>query len=377
MGFPLKIEDGTTIAFVLVDVSTRNVIAGMAGYAVRVFLTLLVLALVISWLLSRRMKRMAAEPINEISRAVAAYSQDKNNGKKVTDRFTSLEIRTGDELENLSTSLAKMEQDLIKYEEDITRITAEKERIRAELDMAAMIQKSQLPRVLTSFSKREDFDIDASMTPAKEIGGDFYDSYLIDEDHLCMAIADVSGKGIPAALFMMISRIMIKNRIMSGDTPAQALYHVNNRLLENEESSMFVTVWLCVFDLASGRGISANAGREHPALRRADGKYELVVYRHSPAVGSMENLKFREHEFVLNPGDSLFVYTDGVPEATNAGEELFGTERMIQALNQEPDASCGRILSNVRSAVDAFAGEAEQFDDLTMLCFTYRGRNVR
>jgi sigma-B regulation protein RsbU (phosphoserine phosphatase) len=257
--------------------------------------------------------------------------------------------------------------------DEVTKVTAEKERIGAELNMATAIQASQLPRLFPAFPNRPEFDLFASMDPAKEVGGDFYDFFLVDDDHIALVMADVSGKGVPAALFMMVSRVLIKSRLQSGESPSEALMNVNDQLCEGNDAEYFVTVWVAVVQISTGKGVAANAGHEHPVLRRAGGTYELVVYRHAPALGLMDGIPFRQHDFVMHPGDSLFVYTDGVPEATNDSDELFGSDRMLAALNENPDASPNDVLVNVRRSVDGFVGEAEQFDDLTMLCFRYLG----
>ena len=211
------------------------------------------------------------------------------------------------------------------------------------------------------------------MTPAKEVGGDFYDFFLVDEDHIALVMADVSGKGVPAALFMVIAKTLIKNHAQSGESPAEILERVNEQLCEGNEAEVFVTVWHAIIEISTGKGLAANAGHVHPALRRADGKYELAVYRHSIAVAAMEGVRFKEHEFKLEPGDSLFVYTDGVPEAADSKPELFGNERMLAALNRDPAASPRDLLANVRGEIDSFVGDAAQFDDITMLCFRYFG----
>ena len=216
------------------------------------------------------------------------------------------------------------------------------------------------------------------MTPAKEVGGDFYDFFLIDDDHLAMVMADVSGKGVPAALFMVIAKTLIKNAAQLGEySPAKVLMSANEQLCEGNEAELFVTVWLAIMEISTGKGKAANAGHEHPTLRRKDGKYELVEYRHSPAVATMDGIRFKEHDFELHPGDSLFVYTDGVAEATNAKNELFGTDRMLQALNKDPGAAPKKILAAVKSSVDEFVGEAPQFDDITMLGMVYYGNENR
>ena len=186
-------------------------------------------------------------------------------------------------------------------------------------------------------------------------------------------MADVSGKGVPAALFMVIAKTLIKNRAQMGGGPAEILSYVNEQLCEGNDAELFVTVWFAILDMTTGKGLAANAGHEHPALRRAGGEYELVIYRHSPAVATMKGMRFREHEFELHPGDSLFVYTDGVAEATNAHDELFGNERMLEALNEDPDATPEKLLPTVRKHIDRFVGDAPQFDDITMLGLLYKG----
>ena len=226
-----------------------------------------------------------------------------------------------------------------------------------------------LPRVFPPYPDRSEFDIYASMTPAKEVGGDFYDFFLIDDDHLALVMADVSGKGVPAALFMVIAKTMIKDRALMGGTPGQILTDVNSRLSEANDSGYFVTVWLAIVQISTGKGIAANAGHEHPALRRKDGSFELVKYRHSPAVAIMEGMKFRDHEFELGKGDAIFVYTDGLPEATDSSDEMFGADRLLAALNRRQGMDTMELLKNVNSEVDAFVGDAPQFDDLTMLAF--------
>ncbi len=261
-------------------------------------------------------------------------------------------------------------RDLINKYEEQEKTSA---RIGAELTMATDIQASQLPRLFPAFPNIPEIDVFASMTPAKEVGGDFYDFFLVDESHIGLVMADVSGKGIPAALFMMISRVLIKSRLQNGESPGKALESVNDHLCENNETGLFVTVWVAVLDIHTGKGIASNAGHEHPAIRRASGKYELVTYKHSPAVAAIEGIGFKEHEFELAPGDSLFVYTDGVAEATNARNELFGTERMLEVLNRNPDAMPEQVLSGVMDGINEFVAGAEQFDDITMLCLRYNG----
>ena len=285
--------------------------------------------------------------------------------------------RTGDEVEELAQSFAALTHKTVEYVDTVKRVTAEKERIGAELSLATKIQAAMLPHIVPAFPDRTDFDIIGSMDPAKEVGGDFYDYFLIDDDHLCMEIADVSGKGVPAALFMMASKIILQSVAMLGRSPAEILSKTNEAICSNNEAQMFVTVWLGILELSTGRLTAANAGHEYPVLKGPDGSFELYKDKHGFVIGGLEGARYREYELQLEPGAKLFVYTDGVPEATSAEEELFGTDRMIEALNREPEASPQGILKNVRRAVDDFVQDAEQFDDLTMLCLEFKGSDAR
>ena len=274
-------------------------------------------------------------------------------------------VALGEQME----TIRRMERE--QMEQEYAR--REQERIAQELEMAREIQASALPQTFPAFPDRTEFDLFASMTPAKEVGGDFYDFFPIDSDHMALVIADVSGKGIPAALFMMASRTLIRNELVGGCDPATALKRANLQLCERNDSGMFVTVWLAVVEISTGKGIACNAGHEKPGLQRAGGKFELLEYRHNLFVGVMEMARYQNREFELHPGDCLFVYTDGVPEANDASENMFGEERLLGALNQHPDASPEELVHTVHEEVKRFRGEAPQFDDITMLCFRLKG----
>ena len=211
------------------------------------------------------------------------------------------------------------------------------------------------------------------MTPAREVGGDLYDFFLIDEDHLCLVIGDVSGKGVPASLFMMLSSALIHHVAMHELSPAKILTEVNNEICNRNPEQMFVTVWLGVLEISTGILTAASAGHEYPALRKAGGSFEILKDKHGFVLGGMPGVRYREYTLQLEPGTKLFVYTDGVPEATDANQQMFGTDRMIAALNTATDKDPGAILESVKNAVSSFVGNAEQFDDLTMLCLEYKG----
>ena len=253
---------------------------------------------------------------------------------------------------------------------NITLIAKAKERIDAELELSRKIQADSLPAIFPPFPDRTEFDIYASMTPAKEVGGDFF---LIDDDHLGMVMADVSGKGVPAALFMMMSKNLIGNYAMQGDSPARVLELANDVICEHNEEEMFVTVWLGVLEISTGRITAANAGHEFPIILKANGDFEIFRDKYGFVIGGLSGAKYKDYEFRLEKGGMIFLYTDGVPEATNAAEELFGTDRLLEAMNANMEKDTEAILAAVKNAVNGFVGSAEQFDDLTMLGLKYYG----
>lgn len=267
------------------------------------------------------------------------------------------------------------EQLVIDVEEKTKKIEAimeERKKAEAELELAASIQESALPNVFPAFPDRNEFDLYAIMNPAKEVGGDFYDFFLIDDDHLCMVIADVSGKGVPASLFMMTSKTTIDNVAMLESSPEEILTKANEAICANNKMDMFVTVWLGVLEISTGKLTSANAGHEYPFVKK-NGKFEVFKDKHGMAVGVMDGIKYKEYTVDLLPGDCILVYTDGVAEANNKKKELFGLERIQKALDGCSSDDCKDIITTVRTSIDEFANGATQFDDITMLCLKYNG----
>ncbi|MBR4234634.1 MAG: SpoIIE family protein phosphatase [Clostridia bacterium] len=252
-------------------------------------------------------------------------------------------------------------------------LALEKERIATELALAARIQANYLPK---QYPERRELELAASMTPAKEVGGDLYDFFLIDEDHLCLVIGDVSGKGVPASLFMMLSSSLIHHVAMRDTSPANILHEVNAEICSRNPEEMFVTVWLGILEISTGKLTAANAGHEYPALKRSGASFDILKDKHGFVVGGMNGVRYRNYEMQLLPGEKLFVYTDGVPEANDAAGEMFGEGRMVAALRECEDGTPSQILSEVQRAVNAFAGDAPQFDDLTMLCLQYNGADA-
>ncbi len=365
-------KSGDVICMVLVDISMEKIMSDRQRFLIQIAVIIAIIAAVMLGVILFVTDRMILKPIGKLGAAANGYVENRNDGTSEKSVFEPLKIKTGDEIEDLYDSLRRMENDINVYIKEVTSITAEKERIGAELDVARHIQASMLPCIFPAFPERHEFDVYASMTPAKEVGGDFYDFFLVDDDHLAIVMADVSGKGVPAALFMMISKTLIKSAAQSGLSPKAVLEKVNGQLCENNEAEMFVTVWLGIVEISTGRMKCANAGHEYPAIMRKGGDFELYKDKHGFVLAGMDGSIYREYEIDLNAGDKLFVYTDGVPEATNADNVLYGPERMLRALNGAKNGSCRRLLESLHNDVNEFVGEADQFDDITMLCFEIR-----
>ena len=303
-----------------------------------------------------------------------AETRRNTNANTSTDIFQSLPNGEITEFNDLVDSLQQMEIDMNEYVVNLRKMTEDRTRIKSELELAESIQSNMLPSIFPAFPERSEFDIYALMDPAREVGGDFYDFFLIDKDHLAMVIADVSGKGIPAALFMMMSKILVKNYVTTGSSPAEALAAVNNTICQNNTNDMFVTIWLGILTISTGTIIAANAGHEYPILQRAGGQFEVIKDKHGFVVGSMPNLKYSEYEIDFHTGDTLFVYTDGLPESTNSANEQFGLDRILEVLNNEPDGEVEDLFVSMGVAVAEFVQDAEQFDDLTMLAL--KGKDI-
>lgn len=377
----LDLQDGkavlTGITFFQGDLLNQIRLSTLWHTLTTMFYQILLLSVVM-----RRIFVYMLHPLKNILKEIRSYTQSKDSRKAESDLKMHLSGKHArairqNEIGQLADDFIDLTKEIDDYTKRIEREASARERITYELEMAAQIQGRMLPEAHPQFSDHPEFVLSACMTPAREVGGDFYDYFLVDDSHLVMVMADVSDKGIPAALFMAQAKALIKSRAIAGENPGQILTRVNNQLNENNENGYFVTVWMGMIDLATGEGVAANAGHEHPALCRRDGTFHLVVYKHDMVVGMIAGINYRQHEFRLDPGDRLFVYTDGVPEASNAKQEQFGTDRMIEVLNAHADARPGELLDEMVHAIDSFTGEAPQFDDMTMMCLWYKGKPER
>lgn len=364
---PVKNTEGRVTAILCVERPMDELILGRREYLENVLVATVLLVIAACICLALYIKRHFAKPIEKISAEATRFAKAPANGDKAELQNLS-HIR---EVVMLAQSIDKMEEDTLLHMEELTRATAERERMAVELSLATTIQENMLPNTFPPYPNRRDFDIFASMDAAKEVGGDFYDFYLLDNDRLVFLVADVSGKGIPAALFMMRAKMTIKSLAETGADVHTILSEANAKLCEGNEAGMFVTAWLGIVDMRTGLLSYANAGHNPPLLRNGQGSFEYLKTRANFVLAGMEGAPYRKHEIQLSPGDEIFLYTDGVTEATNAEQELFGEARLLAVLNDATAECVAEKCKRIKGAIDTFVGEAEQFDDITMLSLRF------
>lgn len=328
---------------------------------------LVVLALICMSMINQ----VVIRPLELVEHNIRLYKTTKN-GETVRNNLSKL--RSHNELAKLGADVSDLTLEMGDYMNRIETITAEKQRITTELSLAGRIQSSMLPTKFEFDPPRSEFAIYASMDPAKEVGGDFYDFVMIDDDHLIMLIADVSDKGIPAALFMMACKITLIHNIKTiKDSPARILKKTNQAICSHNPEDMFVTIWLGILDLKDGTLRCSNAGHEYPILKQPEGSFELVHDKHGLVIGSYEESLYPEYTLKLEKGSTLFVYTDGLPEASDVNGKQLGIERVLELLNRNPDKTPKEVLDSMKKAVADYTKDREPFDDLTMLCLRYNG----
>jgi len=327
-----------------------------------------ILSIIILW----HIEKTITTPIESISKITDEYTYDKSNIEDSSKTLSKIKKYTTDngEIGILANSLKKMIIHLESYMKNLKKITAEKERINTELDIAKKIQNSMLPNKFPAFPNKPNIDVHAMAEPAKEVGGDFYDFFLIDKDHLAIVIADVSGKGIPAALFMVIAKTLIKNNAQSGNSPEEVFMNVNNQLCEGNKENMFVTAWMGVLEISTGKFTFVNAGHNAPILKE-ENEQRWIKSKPGFVLGGMEDIKYSQNEITLKAQTRIFLYTDGITEAINDDEEAFGEERLFDHINKE-ESEIEYVLNSVKNKVDVFVGNMDQFDDITMLILEYK-----
>ena len=359
---PVSGSDGKVTALLCLQRPFREQVETRRPYLITISIAALLIAAIAAAFAAAYIRKGIVKPLRKVTKEAVRFSKENTRGEPLREVSRVMEIA------DLAESIDTMETDMVRYVDNLTDITAERERMLAELSFASSIQESALPNVFPAFPDIDGFDIFATMNPAREVGGDFYNFFLIDDDHLAMVIGDASGKGIPGALFMMETNIAISNRAKMGGTPGEILTFVNDSICEHNHAEMFVTVWLGILEISTGKVIEANAGHEYPAIYRKGGIFEAHKTKHGIVIGAMEGVRYRDHEFRLEPGDKLFVYTDGVPEATDRDLRMFTLDRLLSTLNVYRDGSPKEILNGVQGSIGEFVNDADQFDDMTMLC---------
>ncbi|MCL2013516.1 MAG: SpoIIE family protein phosphatase [Oscillospiraceae bacterium] len=364
---PIYSENGEITAMTGVEISLKSVEERQAAF----FKTIIMLSIMITVILVIGMmfvtRRIISRPLRKLTNNALNFASG--------DRLLSFDcnIKTGDEMQTLSEAFGKMADDIKDYIENLAAITSEKERIGAELDIATRIQASLLPCIFPAFPEKEEIDIYASMFPAKEVGGDFYDFFFIDENTLAVVIADVSGKGVPAALFMVIAKTLIKNNAQLGKSPKEVFETVNSTLCENNHERMFVTAFMGYLDLKSGKFTYVNAGHNPPLVKKLGGEYRFIETKPSIILACFRGREYKEHEINFSAGDIIYLYTDGVTEAENVDGDLFSAPKLEKIVNKTTDCTMKELLEFVKQEVDICADGTEQADDITMLGLLYKG----
>ena len=366
---PIYNSNGSKVGIIGVELTMSTLMQARREYLLSTALLSLVVMLVAVIIYVIVVRKQIIHPIDVINEETGRFIEDE---AQVSEKLGA--VRGNGEIKSLADGILQMEIKTRAYIDNITSITAEKERIGAELDVARNIQSSMLPCIFPSYPDNVYYDIYATMNPAKEVGGDFYDFFMVDESHLAIVVADVSGKGVPAALFMVIGKTLIKDHTTPGADLGQVFAEVNKLLCESNSEGLFITAFEGVLDLRTGRFDFVNAGHEIPFGFRKGDRFKPYKVKSGFVLAGMENTKFTAGSIMMEPGDKIFQYTDGVTEATNVSNELYGMERLEKILNANADAAPEELLPVIKKDIDAFVGDAPQFDDITMLCLTYKKR---
>ena len=354
---PVKNSDGDVVAILCVQRPMSELNAAVRPYLFRMSYSTLLIVVIVALLSANYLNRYFVVPIKSVSDEATRFARENTQGERLGD------ISSISEISNLAHSIDTMESDMLLYIDNLTALNAEKERAKAELSIATTIQQNSVP---VEFPDSRYFEIYASMTSAKEVGGDFYNFFMTDENHLAIVIGDVSGKGIPAALFMMVTNILLSDRALMGGSPAEILTFVNNNICDHNKAEMFVTLWLGILDLTSGKLTACNAGHDDAGVYRADGSFDWFRTRHGLVAGAMPGIVYKDFEIQLGKGDKIFLYTDGVPEATDADNKMFSMERTLDALNRYADRSPEQIINGVKRRGNGGTQADESGDVLTV-----------
>ena len=359
---PIKNTAGVVTALLCMQRPIAEMEAAMLPYMLAIIGSVFVMGILITILASSFIKRSIIRPVQQIAGETTRFAIEKTKSEDLNYVSRYEDIRL------LARSVNTLEKDIINYIDNLTTVTAERERIGTELNIAAAIQQNSLPVTFPAFPDRDEFDIYALMDPAKEVGGDFYNFFLIDDDHLALFIADVSGKGVPAALMMMVTNILLTEQAQHGGKPSEIFANVNQKICGHNSTDMFITAWLGILEISTGKLISANAGHEDPIIYRNNKEFISIKEKHGFVLGGFANSKYIDQETHLEKDDKIFLFTDGLSEATNNNDEMFAIDRILKSLNKYKGESPQKLIEGVKKEVNDFVGDADQFDDLTMMC---------
>ena len=365
---PVK-SDNDVVGILCVQRYMEELVTGRVSYIILVCSLTVLLSIMVILISSINVNKQFASPIKKIVSEAERFASENS----ILEQPLSEDISKINEIRMLISSINAMEKETVDYIIKLSDVVAEKQRIGTELSLANIIQQNSVPTDFPAFPDRNEFDVYASMTPAKEVGGDFYDFFLIDDDHLALVIADVSGKGIPAALYMMVTKILINDRALMGGTPAEILEFVNSRLCESNKADLFVTAWLGILEISTGKVVAVSAGHDDPAIYKKGGEYSLFKTKHGLVLGAVNDVKYKNYEIKLDPGDKIFLYTDGVPEANAKNKNMLTLDGMTKLLNDVKDLSPKQTIESIKNNIFKFIGDEPQFDDITMVSLEYRG----
>lgn len=365
-GLPVYDSKGKIVAIIGVEKAMTKLENARNTYVVHVLAGTLAAILLFLIIYSLVLHKEIISPILVVTNEAKRFADSSIPSDVLSD------VKKKDEIGVLARAVSKMEMDIVDYIQNLTAITAEKERVNTELSVATRIQANMLPSIFPAFPERKEIDIYATMNPAKEVGGDFYDFFMVDERHLAIVMADVSGKGVPAALFMVIGKTLIKDHTQPGQDLGEVFTQVNRLLCESNSEELFITAFEGVLDLVSGEFKFVNAGHEIPYICKKNDVFKPYKLRAGFVLAGMEGIKYKCGCMQLSPGDKIFQYTDGVTEATNSANELYGMGRLEEFLAKNSALSPSELLPELKKDIDDFVGEAPQFDDITMLCLEYK-----
>lgn len=364
---PIYNNSSEIMGILTVQRNTEELTRARRGFAQGVG-GLTIILVIISFIIEARLLRTyIVTPISVISKEAGRFAKENTRG--------SYDLRDYDylvkEIYDMSSAIESMEEDTLNNIENIKTIVSEQERIGADLELASRIQFGMLPKEDQIKEDIKEFDIEAIMQPAREVGGDFYDFYMISENELVIEIADVSDKGLAAAFFMAITKTLIASRAGMGGETSDIISYVDKMVSEKNDTGMFVTVWFAIINLETGHVKVCNAGHDYPAVMKDGQEFVIEKTPHGPPIGFIPGATFVDYDFYIKPGDRIFLYTDGLNEAKRSDGERFGLERVLKVLNSQKDSSNKQLIAAMKDSVKMFVGNEPQFDDTTMLSFTF------